>query len=90
MSYGDFPNKTDMPDPHDLWVQAGEDGEKYRELMIKHGLMTPVKEGDAPRVAGAVAINGVVVGLKQPGLVTPEDVEAVAQVVESIRRSTGT
>jgi hypothetical protein len=28
---------SDHPTPHELWVQSGEDGERYRELLREHG-----------------------------------------------------
>lgn len=37
---------ADRPSPHELWVQAGEDGERYRELLREHGhILRPGDEG---------------------------------------------
>ena len=34
------------PSPYDLWVQAGQDGDRYRELLREHGhLLSPGDEG---------------------------------------------
>lgn len=34
------------PSPYDLWVQAGEDGDRYRQLLREHGhLLSPGDEG---------------------------------------------
>jgi hypothetical protein len=31
-----------------LWEQSGHDGEKYRALMLQHGLLIPLKPGEKP------------------------------------------
>lgn len=41
------------PEPYDLWKQAGGgtksfDRERYRDLMIEHGLLIPLEPGEAP------------------------------------------
>lgn len=34
------------PSPYQLWVEANEDGERYRELLREHGyLLSPGDEG---------------------------------------------
>lgn len=46
------PEPAPEPSPHELWAEAGEDPERYRDLMRQHGLiLAPGDEGyeDAPR-----------------------------------------
>lgn len=34
------------PSAYDLWVQADGDRERYRELLLEHGLLIPREPGD--------------------------------------------
>jgi uncharacterized phage-like protein YoqJ len=39
---------ADLPAPYELWVRAGEDGERYRQLLREHGLLVPGKRQPLP------------------------------------------
>jgi hypothetical protein len=34
------------PSPYELWVEAKEDPARYRQLMLDHGLLIPLKPGE--------------------------------------------
>ena len=34
--------------PFELWRQAGGDRERYRELLLEHGHLIPLKPGEKP------------------------------------------
>ncbi len=38
---------NDKPSPYDLWVQSAGDRAEYRRLLREHGLLIPLKPGEA-------------------------------------------
>jgi hypothetical protein len=47
VSIGDHSEDGAKPTPYDLWIESGEDGVRYRELLREHGLLVERKPGES-------------------------------------------